>query len=278
MQILSNALPGFRDLRGPIVAGYMWLLFAWLLVAPDIDNRPDDKIGAAVYDLAHDVSRVGVAFAVSVAAYLIGSISQEGSRVLRRFGSRLVRGRPGFLLVADVHHRAVEKVRDATSGLAARGSPEAGGENELTSILATRNPSSEDALEPRLDQEPICLASRFLPWVRLKAFCKALAQGDLRLAVVPPALALIVLLALQVSVFWLVAVLGVILLFVQGLQRESDSRKMVSDAIYFGRIESSSVKRYEAWVDNELPVAINKRLDEFARVQETSDPEIAPSQ
>lgn len=275
MQILSNALPGFRDLRGPIVAGYMWLLFAWLLVAPDIDNRPDDKIGAAVYDLAHDVSRVGVAFAVSVAAYLIGSISQEGSRVLRRFGSRLVRGRPGFLLVADVHHRAVEKVRDATSGLAARPSAE-----KVVDNLISLTETYERGATEHVDQE-LNLPGTLLLGDRPELFAEVdrlRAEGDLRLAVVPPALALIVLLALQVSVFWLVAVLGVILLFVQGLQRESDSRKMVSDAIYFGRIESSSVKRYEAWVDNELPVAINKRLDEFARVQETSDPEIAPSQ
>src|SRR3989442_9897815 len=84
MQILSSALPGFRDLRGPVIAGYMWLLFAWLCVTPDLDHRPDDQIGGSLYDLAHDVGRVGVAVAVSVAAYLIGSIYQEESDALRR--------------------------------------------------------------------------------------------------------------------------------------------------------------------------------------------------
>jgi hypothetical protein len=51
MQILSSALPGFRDLRGPVIAGYMWLVFVWLLVEPDLDNRPENQLGGSLYDL-----------------------------------------------------------------------------------------------------------------------------------------------------------------------------------------------------------------------------------
>ena len=103
MQILSSALPGFREIRGPIIAGYMWLLFMWLIVAPDLDTRPHSRVGGSIYDLAQDVERVGVVAAVSVAAYLIGAVSGELADVLRRAGNKLWQARlgPTFMVTAE---------------------------------------------------------------------------------------------------------------------------------------------------------------------------------
>ena len=84
-QILANALPGFRDLRGPVIAGYLWLVFAWLLVQPSLDERPGRAIAGSLYDLGQDIGRVGIATAVSLVTYLLGSVSQELSG---RFGAR----------------------------------------------------------------------------------------------------------------------------------------------------------------------------------------------
>lgn len=63
MQILASALPGFRDLRAPVIAGYGWLLFGWLLVQPDLNQRPQNPLGAALYDLGHELGRIWVAVA-----------------------------------------------------------------------------------------------------------------------------------------------------------------------------------------------------------------------
>ena len=82
MQMLANALPGFRDLRGPLIAGYLWLLFAWLLFEPNTDYRPPDGVGAAAYDLAQEIGPIALAIALSVAAYLTGAVSQALSGVL----------------------------------------------------------------------------------------------------------------------------------------------------------------------------------------------------
>lgn len=76
------------------------------------------------------------------------------------------------------------------------------------------------------------------------------AEGELRLAVVPPLTALIILLAILHSVVWLVGLVAVALLLIQGIRREEDSRKIIADAITFGRIESPSIKRFEAWADS----------------------------
>jgi hypothetical protein len=43
VQILSNALPRLRDLRGPIIADYMWLRVRLAPDRPDFDSRPHDR-------------------------------------------------------------------------------------------------------------------------------------------------------------------------------------------------------------------------------------------
>jgi hypothetical protein len=41
MQILASALPGFRDLRAPLTAGYLWLILLWIWLKPDLASRAD---------------------------------------------------------------------------------------------------------------------------------------------------------------------------------------------------------------------------------------------
>ena len=75
MQLLASALPGFRDIRAPLVAGYLWLVLVWIVLKPDIAAAPTNEVMRTVYDLATIVGPIWVGLAVSVAAYLIGSIS-----------------------------------------------------------------------------------------------------------------------------------------------------------------------------------------------------------
>jgi hypothetical protein len=82
--ILSSALPGFRDLRAPLVAGYLWLLFVWLLIDPELPPPANHGSGFVdtLLDLGDLVGRVGIALAVSIAAYLIGAISATLSQLI----------------------------------------------------------------------------------------------------------------------------------------------------------------------------------------------------
>ena len=76
------AFPGFRDLRAPLIAGYLWLIFLWILIKPDIHKRPNNEVAAAVYDLAKDAGPIWIGLGVGVAAYLIGSVSQALSPLI----------------------------------------------------------------------------------------------------------------------------------------------------------------------------------------------------
>jgi hypothetical protein len=72
VNILANALPGFRDLRAPLTAGYIWLVFVWLLFTPNVSTRPSSVVGGAIYDLSRDVGRIWLAVAIGVIAYSSG--------------------------------------------------------------------------------------------------------------------------------------------------------------------------------------------------------------
>jgi hypothetical protein len=73
--ILSSILPGVRQLRAPLAAGYLWLLFAYLLTHLG-SGTPHSEFAEDLTRLAHAMSPAGLAVAVSFAAYLLGSFSQ----------------------------------------------------------------------------------------------------------------------------------------------------------------------------------------------------------
>jgi hypothetical protein len=75
MQIISNLLPGLRDLRAPLAAGYLWVVGLWLLLV-DIVPPHGSATGvlAHIYALANYLGQGTVLAAVSFTAYLIGSV------------------------------------------------------------------------------------------------------------------------------------------------------------------------------------------------------------
>src|SRR3954451_21247766 len=99
--MLGNVLPGLRELRAPLAAGYLWLLFAWLVwgdrisqarrrETADLRRTPLDRF----FELEPVVSSIGLAIVASVAAYIVGSIVIDvqtgiGERIadlVKRFG------------------------------------------------------------------------------------------------------------------------------------------------------------------------------------------------
>jgi hypothetical protein len=53
--MLASLLPGLRDLRAPVVTGYIWLIVLWLLLEDHVP-RPSEARGAlqSLYELAQD--------------------------------------------------------------------------------------------------------------------------------------------------------------------------------------------------------------------------------
>jgi len=73
--MLMNLLPGLRDLRAPLAAGYLWLTGLWLLLADTIPSRSKATgVMAHIYTLTNALGRGTILLAASFAAYLIGAV------------------------------------------------------------------------------------------------------------------------------------------------------------------------------------------------------------
>jgi hypothetical protein len=73
--VLAGVLPGLREIRAPLAAGYLWFLFGWLVVGDDV-GAAGGVLGRLV-DLGGNLAPGAVAVAASFAAYLVGSMSND---------------------------------------------------------------------------------------------------------------------------------------------------------------------------------------------------------
>ena len=75
--MLANVLPGLRELRPPLSAGYLWLAFIWLVAAPRFpDISEADGMERRILELFRDLDVVGSGVVLSFIAYLVGAVSQ----------------------------------------------------------------------------------------------------------------------------------------------------------------------------------------------------------
>jgi len=238
----------------------MWLVFVWLAVGPDLDHPPEAGISGSIYDLSQRIGSIWVAIAAGVVAYLIGSVSQDASRGLRRlwieFGPELPAGRfriqsneqleaaylkaKHAIEVADLPPELRERLKIRLEDRGGEARFEARRELELPATLLVGDQSELFAEVDRLR-----------------------AEGELRMAVVPPLIVLTAYLTLESSFWWLFLAPLAVVLFFQGLQRELDSKKSIADAIWIGRVKSSSSSKFSQWVDDVLLTDLQQAIDSF---------------
>jgi hypothetical protein len=87
LNLLASAIPGLRDLRAPLVAGYFWLLVAWLALDPStpLAQHADPGVARSLVDLAEAVGPAATAAGVSVVAYVVGALSVSLPGVIGAF-------------------------------------------------------------------------------------------------------------------------------------------------------------------------------------------------
>lgn len=80
MNVLAHLLPALREVRSPLVGGYLWLLAAWLLFGGFVPVSPLDSESNTWVLIGRLVEPLGVAGLTvvgSVTAYLVGSLVDE---------------------------------------------------------------------------------------------------------------------------------------------------------------------------------------------------------
>ena len=308
-ELLASALPGLRDLRAPLIAGYLWLLFAWIVSAGHVDSG--DAVIGDILDASSAAGDFATLVALSVAAYLVGAISQPVSDAARSAvlwvwnadpyndygmsaGPPQRMQRLGWMLVGPVVvvwrrlkrffgvGQATEPPEDDPASWIQEAIPSLGARAEDAEIL---RPALERAraLAELVDEggAALPLAAQQIG-VRLEPRVRALgrelsreldlpatllvgdqpmlfsevdrlrAEADIRTTVAPPLVAIAFAASAQSSAWWLLLALGAFVLLVLGAQRYEQSRKAIRDAMTFGKVESAAVKRFDAWLDEEV--------------------------
>lgn len=116
VNFLSLAIPAVREIRAPLISGYLWLLALWLLMTETLSGTWNVILYGArwdsvllVWDNMSDLARLAF---ISFFAYMIGSLISFVPRlvwgiVLRQDGA----GSPIDFLVPDQFQAEAEKAR-----------------------------------------------------------------------------------------------------------------------------------------------------------------------
>lgn len=70
----SALIPGLREIRGPLLAGYLWMLAIWLSLGERLPDDQSDAVFERLWEAGGAIGPVGQAAAASVVAYLIGAL------------------------------------------------------------------------------------------------------------------------------------------------------------------------------------------------------------
>lgn len=215
----------------------------------------------AIRDLESTFSKLGFAAAISVAAYIVGAVSQSLTGFIITlvraskeglYGSGLLIGegpssfRRGSETIAAELVRPVADQIDNSSSLRIT-------EESKERLQAMRKGLSEDVnlyyVETYRELE---LPATLLVGDRDDIYAEVdrlRAEGELRIAVVPPLTALLVLLGIVESAWWLSALAGVAVLAWQGTGRIDDSRRVIRDFFEVGGGNSPALGRFKDRID-----------------------------
>jgi glycosyltransferase involved in cell wall biosynthesis len=136
--VLANLLPGLRELRAPLAAGYVWLLAGWIALEPHVDSD-DSRVFSSLLELGDVASAIGLGVATSFAAYLVGLLSIGSLTPLLR------RLRPGLAPKSEVAAR-----NHVTSTLQRIDGRVTGTATSLRQLVAEETPESGGTLVDRV--------------------------------------------------------------------------------------------------------------------------------
>ena len=270
--MLTNLLPGIRDLRTPLATGYLWLLALWLWVPSQFKHAvPTTGIPGDITRLAHYASRAGVGIAVSFAAYLVGVLSKSLNPPLVRLGtfsfyapSLITRGAYGqplfiagvgfldfwrrwFPVAASVDETEKEReelafnektvlvsARLSTAGLYSL--------SDVTRRAADDGTINKDARSkynsylirevPRLGNALVGKETELY-----SVYDRLISEYEFRIGIGAPLIALTITLAAQWSLLWLLILLPVLVLLSTGSQQRMAAGDLLADAVRLKRID-----------------------------------------
>ena len=252
---LSSLLPGIRELRAPLAAGFIWMAFLYLVVGSPTRGDAPGPINDLL-ELSDSFGDVLTGVALSFIAYLIGSLSQDlfgqalprgAARLARRFSSRDLM-RIDFARLLSALRESIRALADAPEderykffgdvGEGLGRTREALREAEQAGASQTEKP---EALRPMIE-----------------------AEEDLRVSIVPPLVALFGYLVAVDGLVWLVGLAFSLALYVQAAARHAQARflaQQARQAQQFGAVATLLRNVEGALTDQDFSLAVREFSD-----------------
>lgn len=127
--MIAQMLPGFRDVRTPLITGYLWLVSGWILLGMPVPSGIETAgVLGAINSLTKFLSPAVSVIVLSFTAYLIGILgSPDADRflhpdrglvgMLERLGSDIAGSQYRFLLPPRMVDRLVQEKGSSSPAL-----------------------------------------------------------------------------------------------------------------------------------------------------------------
>ena len=250
--VLSSLLPGFREVRAPLIGGYFWLFAGWLALEPWPGREETHGVVSAVADLSASLPDSVVLAAVSLAAYIIGSLAEEITQLGRGLSPT---GDPTLYTPSGATWRGHHSMYQLAGEIASDAQRQLRMKNHTLADVPTEVieegdgyslGSGEDDQLWQLREALTRQAMRELPLVRTRLMDdqpalfassdRHQAEGELRIAVALPLAAIVIILALKTTPLFLGALLVPMALIGQGIMKQRRSRDELIDAMFIGKV------------------------------------------
>ena len=236
---------------------------------PDLATRPTNAITGTLYDLGKHVGPIWIGIGVSVAAYLVGSVSQSISQPLYSSVDRLLRLLQGNdvrygevkatsigssrrqLIITTSSLLEIEKLQQAALAKLIPYAEINEIDGELGRIqheVRSRALEADKGLAFELGMPATLLIGKehelFTEADRLKA------ESELRFTIALPLAAILIYLVISSSIWWLLGLAPVAILVYQAYLRSAEFKSLMLGAVQRGVIQSQSVEEFRFWVSN----------------------------
>jgi hypothetical protein len=250
--VLASLLPGLRDLRAPLAAGYVWLGVVWVAWGRNQTGLAEEPgLAGDVYRLGKSAGPLATAAALSFVAYLIGILAIA-------VGAMVIQGGAWIFLTSPIARLESWPFVPAERRAA------------LRATAQTRTPFVQDRAErliwdryrglgkDELSRWSVRLAEdlRLVPFRLIGKepelygeYDRLRSEAEFRLAVSGPLLVLITLLASSFSLWWAFALPMPIFLLYTGVQQQRAADDVLFDAIRAGRVESPVLTALDAQME-----------------------------
>jgi len=231
--VLASLLPGIRELRAPLAAGFIWVAFFYLVLGSPVRADAPGPI-QELLELSDSFGTALTGVAVSFIAYLIGSLSQDFFGQVLPVGvarlSRLLASRRDFMRM-DVAERLVELSRRLHEiermRLRLEESGEGGPPQEYYDLQTNTSLFLGETID-LLRGASLAGASQTEKPEALRPMLEA--EEDLRLSIVPPLVALFTYFVVSDGIIWLLGVVFTVALYAQAAARHAQARVLARQA------------------------------------------------